>query len=373
MEEIINVQFVQGGKSYSFLANGVLVKEGQSVVVEGMTGPAVATVVKANTMQNISSFQTPLKKVLRKATQKDIESYEKNNKEAKQIKTEMKARVKEFGLVMKVVDVYYSLDRSRLTVEYTAEDRVDFRDFIKELATIYKTRIEMKQIGARDEVKQMGGIGPCGKECCCRECLKEFEHVSVKMAKTQNLSLSPTKICGLCGRLMCCLAYENPYYAETQKLMPKVGSTISTPSGEGVVVSNDFLHRCSVVKIKQNDDTFVQKTFTIKQLRGEDPMVFEEDVAPQTEQKPTELKPEPTSSKPEQEPILNKKEVQPQQNVATNASTTKQEVANAQQRKQSQHTKQNQITETNKEDKQKKSKKPFYKKFYKNKQKKENV
>ena len=172
---------------------------------------------------------------------------------------------------MKVVSCEYTFDGSKIIIEFSAEDRVDFRDLLKELASALKVRIELHQVGQRDEVKIKGGIGPCGEICCCVRFLKDFEHVTVKMAKNQGLSLSPTKISGLCGRLMCCLAYENKTYEEILKKLPKVNSEVDSPKGKGTVVYNDILRERVSVKIKNGEDSFVVYDFSLAELNGEEP------------------------------------------------------------------------------------------------------
>ena len=171
---------------------------------------------------------------------------------------------------MKISGIRITLDKSKIVVYFTAENRVDFRELVKELATIYKTRIELRQIGSRDETRIMGGIGPCGERCCCKRFLNDFGHVSIKMAKNQNLSLNPNKISGICGRLLCCLDYENGYYAEMNKVMPQINSLVSTPNGNGIVLYNDILKQTVQVKIG-DENNFEIKTFglaEIKKLKG---------------------------------------------------------------------------------------------------------
>ena len=192
---------------------------------------------------------------LKPATTLDIQTAKSNKLEAEKIKETTKQKIKEFELEMKIDEVFLSLDKSKITIYFTSDGRVDFRNLVKDLATTFKSRIELKQIGPRDEVRCMGGFGPCGKVCCCKEFLNDFDHVTIKMAKTQNLSLNPTKISGLCGRLMCCLAYENEHYAETASLMPKINSEVITPNGKGVVVFNDLLKRQITVKLGDENQT----------------------------------------------------------------------------------------------------------------------
>ncbi|MBQ3495018.1 MAG: stage 0 sporulation protein [Clostridia bacterium] len=252
--EKVDVQFSKDSKPYSFSVNNLKLKKGDNVVVETARGLELGVVC------NDPSFvenDGELKAVLRIATQKDIENKQENllkQKEGKRITEEV---VKKYNLDMKIVSLEYTLDRSRLLINFTSEDRVDFRELVKELATTFKSRIELRQIGSRDEAKVVGGLGPCGRQCCCNLFLNEYEHSSIKMAKVQNLSLNPTKISGLCGRLMCCLGYENEYYSETAKLMPKVNSMVKTPDGQGTVVYNNLLEK--KVQVKFVKDGIVQE------------------------------------------------------------------------------------------------------------------
>ena len=185
---------------------------------------------------------------------KDLQTKANLEKKQKEILLQTKKLINKHNLEMDLIGVECAFDSSKIIFIYTAEGRVDFRELIKELASIYKSKIELRQVGIRDEAKIVGGLGPCGREVCCKNFLQDFEKVSIKMAKNQNLSLNPTNISGLCGRLMCCLSYENEYYAETIKLMPKVNSKVLTPDGEGIVVYNDLLKKIVSVKFVSKDD-----------------------------------------------------------------------------------------------------------------------
>lgn len=205
-------------------------------------------------------------KFVKLATKKEIETNNENKDFAEKVKQETKKLIKKYDLEMKISDIKVTLDKSKVSIFFTSENRVDFRDLVKDLAGIFKTRIELRQIGSRDETRAMGGFGPCGKECCCKQFLNDFEHVSIKMAKNQNLSLNPQKISGLCGRLLCCLGYENEHYAETNKLMPKINSIVETPNGLGKVVYNDLLKR--VVQVKLGDETSYEiKNFDLSEIK----------------------------------------------------------------------------------------------------------
>ena len=207
-----------------------------------------------------------LKNVLKVASVKELAEGEENYKKAAALYDEIKAMVKQERLEMKVINVESNYNFSRLTVNFTSEDRVDFRDLVKKLAEKYKTRIELRQIGPRDATRLLGGLGVCGKVCCCKEGFGVNDHVSIKMAKNQGLSLNPNNISGLCGKLLCCLAYENPYYVEVMKLMPKVSTKVSTPDGEGVVIYNDLLKKTVSVKF-ETDSTTEVKSIKVEDLK----------------------------------------------------------------------------------------------------------
>lgn len=201
-----------------------------------------------------------------KASEKDLSTAKLNKIEAEKMKEIVKKKVLELNLEMKIDSIYLSLDKTKVTIYFTSDGRVDFRNLVKELATDFKSRIELKQIGPRDEVRYMGGFGPCGKVCCCKEFLNDFDHVTIKMAKTQNLSLNPTKISGLCGRLMCCLGYENEHYSKTASLMPKINSQVTTPNGKGIVVYNDLLKRQVTVRFGGDNQTEL-KVFDLNDIK----------------------------------------------------------------------------------------------------------
>lgn len=267
MQKIVGVSFYQLGKVYYYNANGVACRVGDRVVVDYQDAQIVGSVVFGEKLVDTTDYQEPIKNILRKVNDNDIKREKENNKKAVEAVDITKQKVRELGLDMKVVDAVYSLDGSKVIIDFTAEERVDFRELLKELASKLKTRIELKQIGQRDEVKIKGGIGPCGEICCCKRFLNDFEHVTVKMAKNQGLSLSPTKISGLCGRLMCCLGYENPQYEEILKLMPKINSTVVTPDGEGVAVYNDILRQLVSVKFQKGDEVAQVVAYQLKDIK----------------------------------------------------------------------------------------------------------
>lgn len=252
--KIVGVKFADGGKIYDFSPNDLLVNIGDKVIVETVRGLDFGTV--ATPIKTIERAETdePLKDVVRIASHQDLAQIKKIKALNKKFLEETKKIVEDFGLEMKIISCDTSFDEQKININFTSENRVDFRELVKELGSRFKARIELRQIGARDEVKIMGGLGPCGKVCCCREFLKDFEHVSIKMPKVQGLSLNPTKISGLCGRLMCCLGYENGHYSETFRLMPRINSEVETPEGKGTVVYNNLLKRLIQVRIGKKDD-----------------------------------------------------------------------------------------------------------------------
>lgn len=262
----IGINFKGQPKIYSFDPNGLELSLGDWVVADTARGMEIGKVVTSMKDVELEEGHEPFKKLLRIASAEDHKRAEENYKKAKECKAKVEDIVKKFNLDMKIVDVEYTLDATKMIINFTSENRIDFRELVKTLAGEFKTRIELRQIGPRDEVKILGGLGPCGRPCCCTKNAGDFEHVSIKMAKTQGLSLNPTSISGLCGRLMCCLSYENAHYAETQKLMPKVGSEVETPKGKGVVLYNDLLARTVDVKIE--DDKL---TFTLNEIKFKKP------------------------------------------------------------------------------------------------------
>ena len=255
MNRVIDVVF-DGSPVHCQIECNIPLKAGDLIVCESERGLEVAKVVKRNYFpknkkKQEEENQLEVEKIqfVRQATSADISTASANKLEAENIKKSTKEKILENNLEMKIDFVFLSLDKSKISIYYTSDGRVDFRNLVKDLAAIFKSRIELKQVGPRDEVRSLGGIGPCGKVCCCKEFLNDFDHVTIKMAKNQNLSLNPTKISGLCGRLMCCLSYENEHYVETNALMPKINSEVITPSGKGIVMFNDLLKRQVTVKI----------------------------------------------------------------------------------------------------------------------------
>lgn len=257
----VGINFEGQPKIYSFNPAGLNLKLGDYVVVDTARGLELGKVATPIKEEEVKEGNEPLKKVIRLATEEDIKAKGNNVLEAKKDKTKIIEIVNDFKLDMKIVSVELTLDKSKMLINFTSENRVDFRELVKTLASEFKTRIELRQIGPRDEVKILGGLGPCGRPCCCTKNTGDFEHVSIKMAKNQGLSLNPSNISGLCGRLMCCLSYENKHYAEALKLMPKVGSEVKTPDGVGTVLYNNLLKR--TVEVKFEDD---KKEYAVSEL-----------------------------------------------------------------------------------------------------------
>ncbi len=236
MVNVVGVRFKSVGKIYYFDPENIEIKKGDSVIVETSRGVEFGSVVLAN-----KEIVSPLKKVLRKATDDDIKTMLDNKEKEKQAFEKCVKKIEEHELAMKLVDVEYTFDHNKILFYFTADGRIDFRELVRDLASLFKTRIELRQIGVRDEAKMLGGIGVCGRPLCCSLYLGEFEPVSIKMAKEQSLSLNPTKISGTCGRLMCCLKNEQEAYEDLIRRTPHAGSVVKTPDGKGTVVSANLL------------------------------------------------------------------------------------------------------------------------------------
>ena len=268
MAKIIGVKFKNTAKVYYFSpANDTDVYEEKSgVVVETAKGLEYGTVVFGVKEIPDEELTHPLKPVLRKASAKDEKKVKENEAKIPDTMEKVQEKISARNLDMKLVGCEYSFDGKKLVVYFTADGRVDFRELVKDLAGEFHLRIELRQIGIRDEAKLLGGIAPCGRPCCCSSCMSEFAKVSIKMAKNQGLHLNPSKISGLCGRLMCCLEYENEYYADVYKKMPKLGGQVKTPEGNGVVISNDMLKLIVKVKISKPDGSEVYKDFPLDRV-----------------------------------------------------------------------------------------------------------
>lgn len=267
MAEVIGVRFKQVGKIYYFDPVDIEFEQGEYVIVETARGVECGEVATKNREENDENIVHPLKKVIRKATEDDLKKLEQNKIKEKEALKTCESLVMQHGLDMKLVDVEYTFDNSKIMFYFTADGRVDFRALVKDLASVFRTRIELRQIGVRDEAKMLGGLGVCGKPFCCSSFLGEFQPVSIKMAKEQGLSLSPVKISGTCGRLMCCLKYEQEAYTDLLKRTPKVGAIVKTPLGKGVVVENNLLTQTLKVKMDNTPDEAAPQSFKVKEVR----------------------------------------------------------------------------------------------------------
>jgi len=255
MTKVVGVRFKKAGKIYYFDPDDIDVKFNDFVVVETARGIEFGHVVVGPKEIPEEEIVAPLKKVIRVALDEDFDIHKENKRKAVEAMTICQEKVAEHGLAMKLIDVEYTFDNNKVIFYFTADGRVDFRDLVKDLAIIFKTRIELRQIGVRDEAKMIGGMGPCGKRICCGQFLGEFEPVSIKMAKEQSLSLNPTKISGLCGRLMCCLKYEHEAYEELLAKMPELGAIVITPEGKGTIVETYTLLEKVKVRVRLKDNT----------------------------------------------------------------------------------------------------------------------
>lgn len=249
MYSVVGVRFKKAGKIYYFDPSSLPIDKENTVIVETARGIEFGRVVIGKKSVGEADVVLPLKKVIRMANDTDAKVVDENKLAAKEAFTTGIDKIKQHKLKMKLVDVEYTFDRNKVIFYFTAEGRVDFRELVKDLAGIFRTRIELRQIGVRDEAKMLGGIGPCGRMLCCSTWLGDFEPVSIKMAKDQNLSLNPTKISGLCGRLMCCLKYEHDQYESAKDELPNVGSPVVTPLGEGKLVGINANKRVAQVQV----------------------------------------------------------------------------------------------------------------------------
>lgn len=263
MAKIIGVRFKSAGKVYYFSPSGLDIKEGDSVIVETARGVECGEVVLHEREIDDDKLASPLKPVIRIASQKDFETLEKNKAKEQEAFKICEEKIAKHKLKMNLIDVECTFDNNKLLFYFTAESRVDFRELVKDLASVFRTRIELRQIGVRDEAKMLGGLGICGQPFCCSRFLGEFQPVSIKMAKEQGLSLNPTKISGTCGRLMCCLKYEQDSYEELLRTTPKVGAIVKTPDGKGCVEEVNLL--TGKLRVKQ-DGTEAVNTYDKKDV-----------------------------------------------------------------------------------------------------------
>ena len=266
MKKIVGVRFKRLGKIYFFDPKWLEVQKGEYIIVETTQGEDIAEVIIPGRMIDEEKLNTPLKKVLRLASSKDLKHAEDLKKKEKEAFEICQQKIKKHKLDMNLLDVEYKFDNSKILFFFTADGRIDFRELVKDLAAVFKTRIELRQIGVRDEVKRIGGNGVCGRELCCCSFLGNFETVSIKMAKEQNISLNPSKISGNCGRLMCCLKYEQDVYEDKLSRIPKVGSIVKTEDGEGIVESIETLKEIIRVKLKDGDN-YTYKRYNVSDIK----------------------------------------------------------------------------------------------------------
>ena len=257
MVEVVGIRFKSVGKIYYFAPGNIEFAKGDFAVVETVRGTEIGEVMLTNRKIPEENIVSPLKPVLRKATDEDIKKIDKIKEKEKEAFEICMNKIKYHKLDMHLVDVEYTFDENKILFYFTAEGRVDFRELVKSLASVFKTRIELRQIGVRDEAKMLGGIGVCGRPICCNSFLGDFQPVSIKMAKEQNLSLNPTKISGTCGRLMCCLKYEQSTYEEMLKFVPRVDAIVDTADGKGTVIENNVLAGLVKVRIDRGEDSIV--------------------------------------------------------------------------------------------------------------------
>ena len=308
MVNVIGVRFENAGKLYFFDPGELWPTPGDYVLVETSRGVEFGEVVTGIKEIDDSTLQSPLKPVVRIATAEDIQ-HNKDNKEAqKEAYQVCQKKIAEHKLDMKLVSVEYTFDNSKILFYFTANGRVDFRSLVKDLASVFKTRIELRQIGVRDEAKMLGGLGICGRPICCGAFLGDFQPVSIKMAKEQNLSLNPTKISGVCGRLMCCLKYEQDQYEQTRKKMPKVGKEVITPDGPGVVWELNVIKETVRVRIQKGDSSEL-KDYPMEEVqrpgaanaRKEEAHEASAEAAVPAEEKAAEEQPRPRKERPARE------------------------------------------------------------------------
>lgn len=296
MKRVVGIKFKKTNKVYYFDPGKIECKMGENVVVETARGPECGEVVIEAVDVEESRVVSPLKKVIRKINEKDIQQGEKNVQLEKDAFAVFEQKIAEHNLEMKAVEVEYAFDAGKITFFFTADGRVDFRELVKDLAHHFRTRIELRQIGVRDEAKMLGGLGKCGLPVCCKQFLPEFSPVSIKMAKEQNISLNPTKISGLCGRLMCCLNYEQHYYEEMRGKMPRIGSPVTTDDGRGICIDHNAISETVKVKLEKEDGSFEIRDFALDEVKAE------KQHRPKPDGKPKQDKPKqdkPDKSKPE--------------------------------------------------------------------------
>ncbi len=267
MAEIIGIRFKEVGKIYYFDPLDNKLNKGDMVIVETARGLECGKVAIPNKTVDDNTLSHPLKPLIRIANESDLNKLAENKKKEKEAYKICEQKIAHHKLEMKLVNVEYTFDNSKILFYFTADGRVDFRALVKDLASVFRTRIELRQIGVRDEAKMIGGLGICGKPFCCSSFMDEFQPVSIKMAKEQGLSLSPVKISGTCGRLMCCLKYEQEAYTDLLKKTPKVGAIVNTPDGKGLVVENNLIARTLKVKLNNTPEDAAPKTYSVHQCK----------------------------------------------------------------------------------------------------------
>ena len=278
MTKVVGIKFKTGGKLYYFSPKeGDRYERNMPVVVETAKGLEYAWVVYPEKEIEDKEVVSPLKPIVRIATQKDKDFYNSCQEKKPQAMKTCKEKIIQHGLEMKLVDCEYAFDGSKIVFFFTAASRIDFRELVKDLAATFKNRIELRQVGTRDETKYLGGIAPCGRVCCCAGNMPEFKKVSIKRAKTQGLSLNPGKISGICGRLMCCLGYESEYYAEAYKKVPKVGAEVTTPDGKALIVSVNMLKMQVKTKTDDKNGGWIYKDYDVADIK------FKKSNQPETE------------------------------------------------------------------------------------------
>ena len=324
MATVIGVRFKKAGKVYYFDPDGIWPRPGDNVIVETARGVEFGEVVTGSRSVNDAQIVSPLKKVIRIANEEDVRRAESNEQREREAFAICQERIARHRLDMKLVSVEYTFDNNKIIFYFTANGRVDFRDLVKDLASVFKIRIELRQIGVRDEAKMLGGLGSCGRQICCGAFLGDFQPVSIKMAKEQNLSLNPTKISGQCGRLMCCLKYEQDNYEQVLKRVPRVGKDIVTPDGVGVITEINCIKEKIKVRIRVDDDSFDVREYAIDEVRRPGP----DDAAAVREQPKPDRK--PRRGRPQAEPAAqeeaegeedSKKKRYPHQKAPKNLST----------------------------------------------------
>lgn len=268
MAIVVGIKFKTNQKIYYFDPKDIELTEGDSVILETARGIEFGKVVQGIKEVSDDEVVAPLKPIIRKATQKDEEQNEANLKERDRLVKETMQKVTVHNLPMKIVDAEYTFDRAKIIIYFTAESRIDFRELVRDLAGLFHNRIELRQIYEREDIKLRGALAQCGRPCCCTTFLQDYEKVSMKMAKYQGLSLNPTKINGCCGKLMCCLRYENAYYQDISKKMPKEHSTVITPDGEATVMENDALRQEVKVKIETEDGAYTIKRYPLADIKS---------------------------------------------------------------------------------------------------------